>query len=55
VRHLVGRDSLWWWILSTHRGRRRQLTSQLRDRPDLTVVRLRSPRETHDWLRSLAG
>jgi adenylate kinase family enzyme len=55
ARHLFGRDSLWWWILSTHRGRRRQLTSQLRDRPDLTVVRLRSARETHDWLKSLPG
>lgn len=51
--HLFGRDSLLWWIVSTHRGRRRRLADALRDRPELTVVRLRSPREAARWLERI--
>jgi hypothetical protein len=47
-------DGLLWWILRTHRGRRRRLAAGLAARPDLVVVRLRSPAETDRWLASLA-
>lgn len=51
--HLIGRDSLLWWILSTHRERRRRLAEQLASRPELSVFRLRSPRAAERLLRSL--
>ena len=54
LRRALGRESLLWWILRTHRARRRRLASSLRARPDLRVVRLRSPREATSWLRTLA-
>ena len=51
--HLVGRDSLLWWILSTYRLRRREYPPLLAARPDLVVVRLRSARAADRWLASL--
>jgi adenylate kinase family enzyme len=53
IANVVRRDGLLWWILSTHRGRRRRLADGLAARPDITVVRLRSPRATARWLASL--
>jgi hypothetical protein len=53
VAHLAGRDSLLWWIVRTHRSRRGRLAAQLDARPDITVIRLRSPTESQAWLRSL--
>ncbi|HEX2883761.1 MAG TPA: adenylate kinase [Candidatus Limnocylindria bacterium] len=50
VGHVLRRDSLLWWILRTHRSRRRRLERALEERPNLRVVRLRSPREARDWL-----
>jgi shikimate kinase len=56
------RETLWnavrpsgllWWILRHHRGKRRRTEARLAQRPDLNVVRLRSPRETDRWLASL--
>ena len=47
------RDGLLWWILRTHRGRRRRMLERLGGRPDLRVVRLRSPREADRWLASV--
>jgi adenylate kinase family enzyme len=51
--HLLSRDSLLWWILSTYRRRRRDYPRLLAARPQLAAVRLRSPREADDWLASL--
>lgn len=53
VRNALRRDGLLWWILRTHRSRRRRLSAELASRPDLRVIRLRSPRATRRWLRSL--
>jgi hypothetical protein len=49
----LGRGSLLWWILRTHRGRRRRMLERIAAHPDADVVRLRSPRETRAWLGSL--
>ena len=46
-------DGLLWWILRHHRGKRRRTEARLAQRPDLRVVRLRSPRETERWFASL--
>jgi adenylate kinase family enzyme len=51
--HLVSRDSLLWWILSTYRLRRREYPRLLAGRPDLVTVRLRSARATDRWLAGL--
>lgn len=50
VRNALRTDGLLWWILSTHRPRRRRMVAALADRPDLRLVRLRSPREAERWL-----
>ena len=53
LRNAFRRDGLLWWILRTHRGRRRRMIERLAGRPDLPLVRLRSPRETAAWLASV--
>jgi hypothetical protein len=53
VRNALRRDGLLWWILRTHRARRRRLSAELAARPDLTVIRLRSPDAARHWLGSL--
>jgi len=47
------RDGLLWWILRTHRGRRRRMLARMAARPDLVVIRLRSPAEAERWLAGL--
>ena len=54
VGNALRRDGLLWWILMTHRPRRRRLTAQLTQRPDITVIRLGSPKQSEAWLRSLS-
>ncbi|MFN2417406.1 MAG: adenylate kinase [Candidatus Limnocylindria bacterium] len=51
--HLVRRDGLLWWILSTHRRRRRTMSAELAAYPALRTVRLRSPEEAERWLLAL--
>ena len=53
MRRALGLESLLWWILRHHRGKRRRTAVRLAVRPDLRVVRLRSPSEAERWLRSL--
>lgn len=53
LSHIVYRDGLLWWILRTHLRRRRTMAVQLAARPELRVIRLRSPGETVRWLESL--
>lgn len=55
LSHIVRRDSLLWWILSTHRGRRRRLVEQLALRPDLRLVHLRSPQQADRWIASFSA
>lgn len=53
--HLVGREGLLWWILTTYRRRRREYPALLGQHPELAVVHLRSPAEADAWLARLAG
>lgn len=53
LRNALRPDGLLWWILRHHRGKRRRTLERLAHRPDLDVVRLRSPREADAWLASL--
>jgi hypothetical protein len=53
LSHIVRRDSLLVWILSTPHRRRRTTAAQLAARPGLHAIRLRSPAETDRWLASL--
>lgn len=52
--HLLSRDSLYVWVLTTHRRHRRQYPAQLADIPGLTVARMRSPKQLEAYLRRLA-
>jgi len=51
--HLVGREGLLWWILSTYHRRRREYPLLLRQHPHLAVVHLRAPAQADDWLARL--
>jgi adenylate kinase family enzyme len=51
--HLLTRDSLLWWILSTYRRRRRGYPPLLAANPQLASVRFRSAREADDWLATV--
>ena len=53
LRNVLRRDGLLWFILRQHRGKRRRTTRRLAARPDLQLVRLRSPREAARWLERL--
>ncbi len=49
------RDSLFWWVLTTHRGRRQRIEGAL-SRPEylhVRAIRFRSPRQAERWLRAL--
>ncbi|HEX6473826.1 MAG TPA: adenylate kinase [Candidatus Limnocylindria bacterium] len=51
--HLLSRDSLLWWILSTYRRRRREYPPLLASNPQLASVRLRSAPEADAWLETV--
>jgi adenylate kinase family enzyme len=55
LSHMLGRDGLLWWILSTYRDRRRRYVALLAERPGLTVIRLRSMSAADRWLRELTS
>jgi hypothetical protein len=50
LRNALRPSGLLWWIVRHHRGKRRRTLERLAARPDLEVVRLRSPAETERWL-----
>jgi adenylate kinase family enzyme len=50
IRNALRRDGLLWWILSTHRRRRRSMTAASHERTDLRWIRLRSPEDADRWL-----
>ena len=51
--NLLGPDSLLRLIVRGHRAKRRRMEARLAARPDLAVVRLRSPAEARHWLESV--
>ncbi len=53
IRNALRPDGLLWWILRTHRGRRRRMVARLARRPELRVIRLASPDAAAAWLREL--
>lgn len=53
IRNSVGRSSLLWWILRTHRGRRERTLADLAAHPGIRVIRLRTPREAARWLATV--
>jgi hypothetical protein len=55
IKNALRRDGLLWWILRTHRRRRRTLAMQLAARPDIRAIHLRSPESAEVWLRGIAG
>ncbi|MDQ2674626.1 MAG: adenylate kinase [Chloroflexota bacterium] len=55
VRNALRRDGLLWWILSTHRRRRRTMRQAMRERSDLRWIRLRSQREADAWLATISA
>ena len=50
IANALRRDGVLWWILRTHRGRRRRLARDLAARSGLRIVHLRSPAATRRWL-----
>ncbi len=55
VANALRRDGLLWWILRTHRRRRRTMAAALSARPDITAVRLRSPAEAERFLHTVGS
>jgi hypothetical protein len=53
LRNALRPSGLLWWIVRHHRGKRRRTLERLAVRPDLHLVRLRSPREADRWLATL--
>jgi hypothetical protein len=54
---VFGRDSLFLWVLQS-RPRHRREYPRLLEQPEyahLKLIRLRSPRETEEWLNGLVG
>ncbi len=51
--HLFTRDSMYWRLLTTYRGKRRRNEKTLREFPHLRVVRARTPAETEAWFAGL--
>lgn len=49
----LSRESILLWVIQTHGKRRREYPAIIAGYPIPNVVRLRSPRETEAWLRSL--
>lgn len=54
---LFSRDSLFLYVLKTYRRRRREFPALFQQPAyqHLTVVHLRTPRETEEWLQSIGG
>jgi hypothetical protein len=53
IRNSLRGGGLLWWILRTHRSRRRRTLRQLAAAPGIRLIRLRSPAETERWLATL--
>ncbi len=50
--HLFTKDSLYWWVLTTYKRRRKQIPEWFRDpsHAHMKKIRLRSARDANNWL-----
>lgn len=53
IGNALRRGGLLWWIVRTHRGRRRRMLDDLAAHPDIRLVRLRTPSEAARWLANV--
>ncbi len=53
LRNALRPSGLLWWILRTHRRRRRSMAAGLLARPEIEGIRLLSPVEAERWLATL--
>jgi hypothetical protein len=53
IRKALRRDGLLWWILGTHRRRRRSFAAAMGTSADVRWIRLRSAAEASRWLASI--
>jgi adenylate kinase family enzyme len=53
LRDTLGRNSIVWYVLRSHRSFAEVWPERLAAHPKLDVVRLRSQREVDDWLQSI--
>jgi excisionase family DNA binding protein len=53
---LFTRDSILWWVITTHGRRRREIPEALAQSEfsHLRVVRFRSPRQANEWLKGIS-
>ncbi|MDQ3553411.1 MAG: adenylate kinase [Chloroflexota bacterium] len=51
----LSRKSLYWWVLTTHRGRRKRTEDALSlpEHRRLRAIRFRSPRQAEQWIQGL--
>jgi hypothetical protein len=53
LRNTFSRDSIVWWVIRQHGSYERKWLPRLAPLTDVSVVRLRSPREVRRWLQSI--
>jgi adenylate kinase family enzyme len=53
LRNAFSRDSIVWWVIRQHGSYEKKWLPRLAPLADVSVVRLRSPREVRSWLQSI--
>jgi adenylate kinase family enzyme len=53
LRNAFSRDSIVWWVIRQHGTYERKWLPRLAQLTDVSVVRLRSPREVRAWIQSI--
>jgi adenylate kinase family enzyme len=53
LRNALSRDSIVWWVIRQHGSYEKKWLPRLAQLTDVSVVRLRSPREVRAWLQSI--
>jgi adenylate kinase family enzyme len=53
LRLALSRDSIVWWVIRQHGSYEKKWVPRLATLADVSVVRLRSPRQVRDWLQSI--
>ena len=53
LRNALSRDSIIWWVIRQHSTYEKKWMPRLAALTDVSVVRLRSPREVRSWVQSI--